>query len=251
MYLDETRSTFQKVILCIFAAMSVLFAVWTAVSRANEGVLFHDMLLEVSEQGSTTVYSGTLYSTPITITAREENGTKYVNFSADGEYYANCRVEYPEGTIKTEYGTEVRRIKVIRNDEVLFSGGYDPDATNSAARYYGEDGSWDPMFSVTARGNGDPWYYFEFTVGNILYFGGTPELSVRGSWALYFAALFVTVIGALLTAFPETSFYLSHFLSVRDPEPTDLYYFMHKVGCVIYVIFVFVMYIMGATQIVS
>ena len=254
MYLDETRSTFQKVILCIFAAMAVLFAVWTAVNRANEGVLFYDMLLEVSEQGSTTVYSGTLYSTPITITAREENGTKYVNFSADGEYYANCRVEYPEGTIKTEYGTEVRRIKIIRNDEVLFSGGYDPaPATNPYMKYYNEDGTWsmDTMVSVRAESYGNPWHHFEFDMSDIMRFSNAPDTSVRGSWTLYFAALFVTVIGALLTAFPETSFYLSHFLSVRDPEPTDLYYACHKVGCVIYVIFVFVMYIMGATQIVS
>ena len=38
---------------------------------------------------------------------------------------------------------------------------------------------------------------------------------------------------------------------VNDPEPTDLYYALHKVGCVIYVIFVFVMYIVGAAEFIT
>lgn len=248
MYLDETRSTFQKVILCIFAAMAILFAVLTIVNRANKGVLFHETLLEVSQQGSTTVYSGMLYGTPVTITSREENGTKYVNFSADGEYYAACRVEYPEGTIRTEFGSKVPRLRIIRNDEVLFSGGYDPDAANSAMKYYSEDGSWDPMISISAQSYGNPWYNFEFTMGNILNFAGNPKLAARGDWDIYIAAVFISIIGAVLAAFPETAFHLSHCLSVRDPEPTDFYFFMHKVGCIIFVIIVFVMYIIGLNE---
>ena len=151
------RTTFQKVLLCLFVAMAVIFTIWTAVSRTHEGVAFHDRILEVSRQGDATVYSGTLYGTPVTITSREEKGTKYVNFSADGEYYAACRVEYPEGTITTEFGKAVRRLRVIRDDEVLFSGGYDPapDA-NEYLRYFSEDGSWDPLVTISASGNGDP-----------------------------------------------------------------------------------------------
>ena len=56
-------------------------------------------------------------------------------------------------------------------------------------------------------------------------------------------ALIVAIIGALLTAYPNTVFFFEHFLSVQDPEPTDFYYFCHKVGSVLYVGFAFFMYI--------
>lgn len=250
MYLDETRSTFQKVILCIFAAMAVFFAILTIVNRSHKGVLFHETLLEVSEQGGATVYSGMLYGTPITITSREENGTKLVNFSADGEYYAACRVEYPEGTIRTQFGRDIPRVRIIRNDNVLFSGGYDPEASSSVAKYFGEDGTVDSMISISAGSYGDPWSHFEFGASSIMRFANTPDTSARGSWILYFSALFISILGALLTAFPETSFYLSHHLSVRDPEPTDFYFAMHKLGCVGYVLGVFIMYITGVSQII-
>lgn len=244
--MDIERQPYQKIILCLLAAMAVLFAVWTAVSRTHEGVAFHDRLLEIGEQGGTIVYSGTLYGTPVTITSREENGIRYVNFSADGEYYAACRVEYPEGTITTEHGQSVQRIRVIRNDEVLFSGGYDPEPDgNDFLRFFSEDGSWDPLVTVSTMGNGSPWHYFEFDVHDILRFAGEVETSVRGSWRMYLTALFLTVIGALLIAFPETTFFLSHCLDVRDPEPTDFYYFTHKLSSILLTGIILVLYCIG------
>ena len=81
MHLDTERDTYQKVILCIFLAMAVIFAIWTAISRSNDGVLFRETLLEISQQGSTTVYSGTVYSTPVTIPSAEKL-TNFVPFSS-------------------------------------------------------------------------------------------------------------------------------------------------------------------------
>lgn len=253
MHLDTERERYQKIILCIYLAMAIIFAIWTGISRSNDGVQFRETLLEVSEQGGTTVYSGVVYGIPVTITNREENGTKYVNFSADGEYYATCRVEYPEGTIKTEFGTEVKRIKIIRNDEVLFSGGYDPaPEINSYMKFYSEDGTWnmDPMVSIRASNGVDPWYNFEFDMSDIIRFAGSPKTSAYGSWGRYFLALFVSVIGAVTTAFPNTIFYLEHFLSVYNPEPTDFYYICHKIASVIYVGMTFFAYINGVFTLV-
>ena len=66
-----------------------------------------------------------------------------------------------------------------------------------------------------------------------------------GSWGQYVLSLFFSVLGALLTAFPDEFFYLKHFRYVEDPEPTEHYYFSHKVGCVILGFIVFVMYLKG------
>lgn len=253
MYLDEERSTYQKVILCIFAAMAVIFAVWTAVSRSNEGVLFYETLLAVSEEDGQTVYSGELYGEAVTITCREENGTKLVDFSAPGHYSAACRVEYPEGTITTEFSKTIPRIRILRNDEVLFSGGYDPDPENWYMDYYNEDGTLtlSVVTSIRTSDGTDPWFNFEFDTSDIIRFANGPGISARGSWGIYFLTLFVTIICALLTAFPNTVFHLQHFLSVRDPEPTEFYYFMHKVGSVIFVVMLLITYIKGVTTFVS
>ena len=199
MHLDTERDLYQKIILGIYLAMAVIFAICIAISRANGGVLFRDALLEVSQQGSTTVYSGTVYSTNVTITSREENGTKYVNFSADGEYYAACRVEYPGGTIQTEYGEEVDRIKIIRDDEVLFSGGYDPTPTvNNWAHYYNEDGTWDMSTIAVVHGytSSNPWNGFEFDRADIMRFAHGPARSAYGSWGFWFLALIAVAISA-------------------------------------------------------
>ena len=253
MHLDTERDLYQKIILGIYLAMAVIFAICIAISRANGGVLFRDALLEVSEQGSTTVYSGTVYGTNVTITSREENGTKYVNFSADGEYYANCRIEFPEGTIYTQFETEVGRIQIIRNDEVIFSGGYSTDTFDfTDLAFFNEDGShtFYPGNDIEIYSSSYPWSGFEFGVSSIVRFAGTPETTAYGSWGWYFMALFVAIIGALLTAYPNTVFFFEHFLSVQDPEPTDFYYFCHKVGSVLYVGFAFFMYIKAVFTIV-
>ena len=252
MSLDTNRAPYQKIILILLAAMTVIFAIWTGINRANEGVLFRETLLEISTQGDTTVYSGRVYGTGVTITCREENGTKYVNFSADGESYAACRVDYPGGTLQTEYGEEVDRIKIIRDDEVLFSGGYDPFPTvNNWAHYYNEDGTWnmDAITSIHTHTGSNPWNGFEFDLADIMRFAHGPSLSAHGSWGFWFLALVVTAICALAIAFPETSFYLNHFLSVRDPEPTDFFYACHKLGSFLSVGASLVMYLIAAFRI--
>ena len=248
--MDTERQPCQKIILCLLAAMAVLFAVWTAVSRTHEGVAFQETLLTIHEENGQTVYSGNLYSTPFTITCREENGTTHVDFDAPGHYTAHCRVEFPEGTITTEFGKSVPRVRILRDEELLFSGGYDPAPDSSALKFCSEDGSWEPAVSIGFMGNGDPWHYFEFSAWEIFDFATGQETSVRGSWRMYLMALFLTVIGALLIAFPETTFYLSHCLDVRDPEPTDFYYFTHKVSSVLLTGIILVLYCIGIFAIV-
>ena len=252
MYSDSPRSVFQRVLLCLFAAMAVIFAVWTLISRTHEGISFYETLLEIREENSQVVYSGKLYGDAVTIICREENGSKLVEFSAPGHYSASCRVEFPEGTITTEFGTEVGRIRIFRNDERLFSGGYDPEPDGNAyMKYFSENGEWDPFVTVSASGNGDPWYYFEFDAHDIMRFAMEPTPAARGSWPHYFAALFISAIGALLTAFPYALFYLKHALDVRDPEPTDFYLASQKAGGVILAVVALALYCTGVHTIVG
>ena len=105
------------------------------------------------------------------------------------------------------------------------------------------------IVSVQGYSSSNPWIGFEFDLSDIMRFANGPSLSAYGSWGWYFMALVVTLISALAVAFPETSFYISHFLSVRDPEPTDFYYACHKIGSFLSVGIVFVMYLIAVFRI--
>lgn len=244
-------SKFQKTILAIFAAMAVVFAICTAVSRSHEGVLFRDELLKISQQDNVTAYSGKLYGTSVTITVRKENGSEYVSFDAPGQYHADCRVEHPEGTIKTEFGTEVPRIIISRNDEVLFSGGVESSPTATEyIRYFKEDGSWEPLIIRGYSTYYDPWHEFEFSMADIVEFTTEPETIVRGSWLTYFAILFGSIIAALGIIYRDEIFYLRHYRIVSDPEPTEYFYTASDIGSVIGVVTALVCYLIGVFTIV-
>lgn len=247
--MDNKRDPYQRIIPCVLAAMAVIFAIWTAVSHLHKGVAFYDTLLTISEESGQTVYRGKLFGDAVTITCAEENGTKLVDFSAPGHYNAACRVKYLSGTIRTEFGTTVRRILIIRNNVAIFSGGYDPSPSNSYAHYYDEDGSMFLMISAQAS-SGNPWDNFEFTAGDIMRFSREPATSARGSWGIYFLVLFCSLLVSLKICFRDEIFYFSHFHTVRDPEPTEFFYDSHKVGSVIAVIFLLICYIKGVFTIV-
>ena len=69
----------------------------------------------------------------------------------------------------------------------------------------------------------------------------------RGSWQWFF---FISVLAGLLNltvAFPMAWFKLNHFLSVRDPEPSDFYLAMMKVEWVLVPVLLLIGYLWGLT----
>ena len=59
--------------------------------------------------------------------------------------------------------------------------------------------------------------------------------------------LLLAVLCGLQTAFPLAFFYLRHALAVEDPEPTEFYLFMQRVGSVVAAAAVFGLYLYGLT----
>ena len=245
MHHDHERTLFQKVILCILAAMTVLFAILTALSRSHEGIVFEKKLLDITQEESQTVYTGKIHGERVTVITYAEDGGDMVDFTVGDRYHALCRVEYPEGTISTDFGTDVHRIRVLRDGKELFRGGYDPDTKDAYRKYYNEDGTWEPFVSIKAHYGNDPWYYYELSVGDILYFVNGPKVSVQGSWSLYMMALLMAALAAVEVAFPKTLFHLNHRWYVQNPEPTDFYYFMHGLASVVMAGAALVFYIMA------
>lgn len=232
--MDGERTKLQKLVLVILAAMAVLFAVLTAVSRSQKGAYFEETLLRPScPAENVTVYAGKAHGTPVEITVTRESDTRAaVEFLIEGVLDDVCVVDYPLAPIRTEGGYTVDGVRITKNGKLLFEGGY------GAAEIYGWydlDGAFDSSGFITVRGStNDPWHGFEVDKHHAMGFALGPKLEARGSWGMYFLLLFLTLLLALDAAFPMSLFYLRHCCDVRDPEPSDFYLACQKIGWAVY-----------------
>lgn len=227
--MTEERTRLQNIVLLILAAMIVVFGVLNVVSLFRKGVVFEETLLRIQTEADHTAYYGKVYGDEVTVTVRPaESQVEYVVEDRIHDVYT---VEYPLEPIQTEYGS-VFGIRILKNDKILFEGGYDPDQPHM--QWYNKDGEWDPGIYVTFSTSGGLSAPEELTRGNVMYFLEGPELVHRGSIRLYLLMVLLTLLLMLDVAFPLALFKLQHMLDVRDPEPTDFYLGMQRVGWVIY-----------------
>ena len=80
-----------------------------------------------------------------------------------------------------------------------------------------------------------------------MYFLEGPEVVHRGSIGLYVLMVAMTLLLMLDVAHPLVLFKLQHMLDVRDPEPTEFYLGMQRVGWVIYPVLLLAGYIFTLT----
>ena len=55
----------------------------------------------------------------------------------------------------------------------------------------------------------------------------------------------ISALVALDAAFPRVLFYMQHCCDVRDPEPSDFYLAMQRLGWVVYPVLIFIGYWIG------
>jgi hypothetical protein len=67
--------------------------------------------------------------------------------------------------------------------------------------------------------------------------------TIRGNAELFIIALFLIIITAIDMKFPLFYFELRHFLSVKDPEPSDFYITMQRISWYAYPIIIFILLI--------
>ena len=227
--MTEERTRLQKSVLLILAAMILLFGVLNVVSLFRKGVVFEETLLRIQTEEDSTVYSGKVYGDEVSVTVRPaESQVEYLVEDRVHDVYA---VEYPKGLIPTEYGS-VSGIRILKNDQILFEGGYDPQ--QEFMRWFDKNGEWDPgvYFSYgTSGGKSAP---EALTKWDVMRFLEGPEPVHRGSIGLYLLVVLMTLLLMLDVAYPLVLFKLQHMLDVRDPEPTDFYLGMQRAGWVIY-----------------
>ena len=244
--MEEERTRLQKIVLLALAVMAVMFGILMIVSKLHPGLLLDGALLKPTETADTVTYAGELHGEQVSISVRTESDTVTVitceTESGGSDVY---RMEYPLTPILAvdgfAQGEMVDGIRITKNGDVLFTGGYDRE---NGGFWYDADGRWDQdVYLSTYLGSDVGISALELEKQDVMRLANDPELTTRGNWLYYFAMLFFSLMVALDAAFPLALFYWRHMCDVRDPEPSDFYLTMQRIGWVVYPILIFIGYI--------
>lgn len=241
---------FQKIMLAVLAGMLAVSGVLMAVFRAHPGVLFEESLLKITEESGRTVYSGKAHGDPVSIAVTwPTNFETDVEFTIGTDIHDVCEVEYPLEPIRTEHGNQVSGIRVTKNGQVLFEGGY--DGGDAFFGWYEANGEWTfwPSAQVHVSGGySDPWQYYETDAGDIVRFAFGPETAARGDPALFALAVFLTAFAAVYVLFWRTFFRWRHW-AARDPEPSEGYLALERIGWVVLAAVIAIVYVIALSEI--
>lgn len=237
---------FQKCLLAALAGMLLLFSVPLAALRAHPGVPFEESLLKITEQENRMIYSGKAHGTPVTIAVTWLSSFETdVEFTIGNSLHDVCRVIYPTESLQTETGMTVGGIRVTKNGEPLFEGGYDRDQEY----WYDAEGNWDPMVSTGCSPTGaGPWRDFEVTAPVAVRFAFGPDTAAHGHPALFGMAVFLSVLLAVNIVFHRTLFRWRHW-AAKNPEPSEGYLTLERAGWVIMAVIIAGVYVAALTEI--
>ena len=246
----EKRSALQKAVLISVAAMAVAFAILTFVFHRLEGVKFEEGFLRVSAQAddpAATVYAGKIQGerVKITVTDCPDEQRTAVEVQVGDRVRDECVVETGLPPIQADQLGPVEHIRITRNGQLLFEGGYTAEHDFG---WYDLEGNWAPFsgLEATFRTSGESyWDSYKTSAGTSLAFARGPERTARGSWMLYFTMLLFSGLLALDAAYPLALFRWQHMCDVKDPEPSDFYLEMQRAGWCIYPFLILIGYIIA------
>lgn len=240
----EERSKLQKAVLISMAAMVVLFGILTLISHVRKGVEFEGGLLRRTETEESVIYNGKVRGEQVEITVRAAGSGNLteVDFRIGNRIQDDCTLETGLPPIQADQLGPVEHIRITRNGQLLFEGGYTAEHDMG---WYDLEGNWAPFSSLEAtfRTSGENyWDSYKTSAGTILAFARGPERTARGSWMLYFTMLLFSGLLALDAAYPLALFRWQHMCDVKDPEPSDFYLGMQRAGWCIYPILLLIGY---------
>ena len=241
---EEPRTLLQKILLILLPAMAIIFTILMAVVKSQPQVKWADGLLRPSAEGTANLYTGSIHGSDVAVRVYPDGADTVVDFTIGSLRHHTGRVTWPDGMISREYGGAVPRVDIFLDDLLVFSGGCDKDS----GTLYREDGSREPGLSIWATTSySSYWSSYQVDAFDVLYFAMEPDIVHRGSWAVWGVTLFISLLTAVDIAFPLAFFYLRYSFSVNNPEPSDFYLSMQKVGWVVGIAVILGLYIWGLT----
>lgn len=239
--MEEKRTKLQVGSLLATGALFVIFLGVYLFQFTRPGAFIAGEFFPAQPAGDTVLYQGELHGVPgvLIFEPQEDGGVFLLQFGGFSEKYG-----FAFGEEEGPYG---RPLAITGGDgalvlECFYAGPGLPllDGTGAPAT---DDG-----LTITAETAGESQTtLFSTPFTSLAQLAAGDNIHYRGSWQWFF---FISVLAGLLSltvAFPMTWFKLNHFLSVRDPEPSDFYLAMMKVEWVLVPVLLLIGYLWGLT----
>lgn len=248
----RSLNNYQKVILIVMAAMSLLFAVIYPKTIAKVGYKYNDVILVPTVEDGNTVYSGKIQGEQAQFIV--SNGNTVV-FNYGDKTYGPYTVREDITAIPKddEMSGSMTGIEVREGNDILFRGGV-KDLVNYYS-FYNEDGSSYDMFVsyMTSDGierdkNGNPIDKMKPSLSTIYELIQTPELTHRGVGIAWFGGVFICILNTLSILFADELFRLNLAFKVRNVEnvePSEWEITGRYIGWTIMIIIALAVFIMG------
>ena len=243
MYEETTdRTLLQKTLLILLLALAIIFTILMAVVKSQPQVKWADGLLRPSAEGTANLYTGSIHGSDVAVRVYPDGADTVVDFTIGSLRHHTGRVTWPDGMISREYGGAVPRVDIFLDDLLIFSGGCDKESGS----LYRKDGSRESGLSVIFN-TSSYWSSYQVASFDVIFFAMGPATVHRGNWAIWGVTLFISLLTAVDIAFPLAFFYFRYSFSVNNPEPSDFYLSMQKVGWVVGIAVILGLYIWGVT----
>lgn len=229
-------SWFRRILLLWMAAMILGFGAALPVVRSSQGMEYEGGFLRLEQEGEARYYRGSVDGEETAFSVFPDGQMDYRR----GEYrYGLYQVSaapdaVPEGSHGSMTGIEIRQ-----GDELLFRGGYLPDASFPLIRENGDPvvelgGYYTVSDGTLIRGDGKTPTQEEGRAPSLSALARAalgPELVRRGSVGIYLLVTLLALFNAAQICFPGFFFRLSLWGHVRNreaAEPSDFYIFMER-----------------------
>ena len=221
--LTENRKIFIALIILVVLAVLYFKMFFT------RGAYFNDVFLEKEAAKDEISYIGKNKQGEIKVTVKRASNTydkAEVIYSFPKDNKKHFIINF-----KNQYNSD-EGIKSITDKEgnILFEGIY----IKGSPYLFGENAdiilqnNYDYRYDVLIDGK-----IYELPLVNVMEFATYETERIRGDAGIMAAALLILFIVAIDVKYPLFFFNISHFIDVKDPEPTDFYIFIQKVWWVV------------------
>lgn len=212
-------------------AVAALLAVYLFVFFQKGIVLGDSFLLRrpaEASSGNAVSYSGKINGFPVSVFVEKYDEN-------------NCRITFSQEETTRQYRLEgkdasngfLRDIMIYEGDQLLFDGKYDDKASLDFFRAYKKNGEpyLENMITITVNGREEP--VTELSIPWLLKLFCGDE-NFRGNVPMMLVAGLILLIWIIDLCFPRFFFTMRHWITVKDPEPSDFYLIVQRAFWVIY-----------------
>lgn len=248
----RSLNLYQKGILLMMAAMTLVFAVVYHMTISRVGFEYNGKILVPDQKDGSTVYSGKINGQPAQFTVSEDRTVVFQY--GDQTYGPYTAIEDETAVPKDEETAEqMTGVELRQGGDILFRGGVLD--TGDYTLLYDEDGSFESLnisFVIDSGKvmdeNGNEIDPVKPMVSTILALMGTPDLTHKGNWFAWVGAVFICVLNALNILFADELFRFSLAFLIRnadDAEPSDWEMTGRYIGWTVMLAMAFAVFLMG------